>query len=620
MKKIATLLSIAVFVIVFYTAYAKVLELFSPSAEFVYGLKTTSITKVVYLDEADSRRLPVNQSSVVLFSVHSDTSMLERIFKTAGISYYVVHSLKEITKAKILFLDLSMNKPVTFEEDELRSLYRFVAKGGVVIANDALATRYGALKELFGYKSFTSGKKHKKLILKHHKYFNYMRAPEEHEYILSTLDRAPYTNVIEVGHAKVIATYEDQQAAITLNDYQKGHAVMLGVSLFDLRFRNLFGKDYNANQQYANGYEPLSDMIVFLLKGIYTTTLKSTLMLNTAPSTNRATVLITHDVDYEYSMQNIEKFVALEDDLGIKTTYTIQTKYLKDYKDNPFFKQDTLHYLLNAQEKGYEIASHTVLHTENFFTLKQGDCTEKYPEYKPFSLSEMKDTGEPTLCGELKVSKELLLGSGVKEVVSFRSGHLYYNPHLPQVMEALGYRYSSCFSAEDVLSYFPYRYVYDYKTLQHESKIWELPLTYEDEAFPPLYFRVDKALALFEKLYSHGGVFNLLIHPDLSIARMKNLDLDFERAFISRLPNDVWIDTMQHVGDFWDKRDRLVFRYNVTDTTLDLTLYSPVAVKDVSFILSGFHLAQGQSGVRLKDDLMVLDVKKGQNHWTLKRD
>ena len=343
-------------------------------------------------------------------------------------------------------------------------------------------------------------------------------------------------------------------------------------------------------------------------------------MLNTAKGANHASVVITHDVDYEYSMKNIEKFVALEEAQKVKSTYTIQTKYIKDYKDNPFFKADTLQYILDAQAKGFEVASHTVLHTENFFTLPKGDCKEHYPEYKPFSMSALKDSGHPTLCGELKVSKELLLGSGIKEVVSFRSGHLYYNPNLPQVMESLGYRFSSCFSAEDVLSYFPYRYVYDYKTLSHESKIWELPMTYEDEAFPPLYFRVDQALKLFEKLYRHGGVFTLLVHPDLTVSKLKNLDLDFQRSFVEQLPDDVWIDTMKAVGTYWDQRDRIVFRYNVSHNKIDLTLFSAVDMKDVSFVLTGVQLHPGQSGVQLKGDLMLLNIKKGLNHWELKRD
>ena len=620
MKKIITFLLLLFFVLMIYTVLSKGIDLFSPKEEFIYNLKSAPITPVSYLHEANSRQLPIDKNTIALYSVHQDTSMLERIFKTAGIPYYVCTSMEEIKQAQILFLDLSMNHPVTLTQRQIDQLYDFVAKGGIVIGNEVLATRYGALKALFGYRSYTPSKEHRALHLKHSPYFTFLNQPEERSYQLSTLQQAPFTNAIEVGTAKVLATYEDTQAAITLNHFHKGEAILLGVSLFDLRYRNLFSKDYEANVEYANGYEPLSDMIVFLLKGIYTKKLKTSLMLNTAKGANHASVVITHDVDYEYSMKNIEKFMALEEAQKVKSTYTIQTKYIKDYKDNPFFKADTLQYILDAQAKGFEVASHTVLHTENFFTLPKGDCKEHYPEYKPFSMNALKDSGHPTLCGELKVSKELLLGSGIKEVVSFRSGHLYYNPNLPQVMEALGYRFSSCFSAEDVLSYFPYRYVYDYKTLSHESKIWELPMTYEDEAFPPLYFRVDQALKLFEKLYRQGGVFTLLVHPDLTVSKLKNLDLDFQRSFVEQLPDDVWIDTMKAVGTYWDQRDRIVFRYNVSHNKIDLTLFSAVDMKDVSFVLTGVQLHPGQSDVQLKGDLMILDIKKGLNHWELKRD
>lgn len=618
-KSIVSAFSLLLIGLILYAITTKSIELFSPSAEFVYGLKSGIIEPVSYLPETDSKRLPMDANTIALYTVHQESSMLERIFKTAGLPYRRCDTLEEIGDAPILFLDLSMNHPVTLSKRETQLLYDFVAKGGTVVGNEVLATRYGALKALFGYKGYTPSKEHRQLLLKHSPYFLFLDQTEERNYRLSGTNRAPYTNSIDVGTAKAIASYEDGTAAITLNRYKRGEAILLGISLFDLRYRNLFGKDYNANKQYANGYEPLSDMITFLMQGIYAKKLDASMTLNTAKGAHRASVVITHDVDYEYSMKNIEAYVALEEEQSTKATFTIQTKYIKDYKDNPFFHSGTIPYILDAQKKGFEIASHTVLHTENFFTLPQGDCQESYPQYKPFSQSALEDSGEPTLCGELKVSKELLLGSGIKEVVSFRSGHLYYNPKLPQVMEQLGYRFSSCFSAEDVLSYFPYRYVYDYATLSHESKIWELPLTYEDEAFPPLYFRVDDALKLFEKLYRHGGVFTLLIHPDLTRSRLKNLDIDFQEAFVAQLPDDVWIDTMKAVGTFWDQRDRIVFRYNITKKKLTLDLYSAVKMEGLGFKLRGFQLKTESDDVRIDKELLIVDVKKGMNHWELER-
>ncbi len=614
-KRTVFILFLIGIILIIMTVFTKSFDLVFPSEEFIYELKTSPVSAVTYLPEADSRRLQLDKKSIAIYSVAEETSMLERIFKTAGLPYRICHSLDELKNAPILFLDLSMNRPVTLNDKQLKQLYRFVAQGGILIGNDVLATRYGALKELFGYRNYQPTRAHKQLLLKNSSYFSYLDQPEERKYQLSGISQAPYTNSIELGSAKAIANYEDGSTAISLNHYKKGEALLLGISLFDLRYRNLFSKDYNANRQYANGYEPLSDMIVFLLKGIYTKKLKQSLMLNTAKGANHATVIITHDVDYEFSIQNIETFVALEEKQSIKSTYTIQTKYIKDYKDNPFFKPDTLHYILDAQAKGFEIASHTVVHTENFFTLSKGDCNEQYPLYRPFSMSENEDSGSATLCGEIKVSKSLLLGSGIKEVVSFRSGHLYYNPSLPQVLEKTGYRFSSCFSAEDVLSYFPYRYVYDYKHLSHESKIWEFPLTFEDEAFPPLCFRVDDALSLFKKLYNRGGVFTLLVHPDLAYLRLKNLDIDFQEKFIEALNDDVWIDTMKAVGTYWDQRDRLVFRYNIAHKKLHLKIYSPVVMQDVSFLLNGLSLRVDTESASIKDDLLIVNVKKGINNW-----
>jgi len=269
---------------------------------------------------------------------------------------------------------------------------------------------------------------------------------------------------------------------------------------------------------------------------------------------------------------------------------------------------------------GFEIASHTVLHTKNFFKLPEGNYTERYPAYRPFSLGDRKDTGNPTLGGELKVSKELLLGSGIKSVQSFRSGELLYNPKLPQAMERLGYRYSSCFSAEDVLSYFPYRYIRNYSDLSGESPIWELPLVYEDEAFPPLYFRTDEALELQKKIHENGGVFTMLIHPDLTRSRLKNLDLSFLESFVKGLPKEVWIDTMGHVGEFWDRRDRIVFRYETTAKSIILTIYSAESIKGVGFDLHHLGLdTHGVPSARLSGDRLILDISKGVSRWEFNR-
>jgi len=589
---------------------------------FVYGLKTKQAQKIDYFDNSNPNILPNNTNSVAVFSAHKDTSSLEEVFKIAGIPYIICNKLEDANQSKILFLDFDVNKKTIFNKNELDYLNRFVSNGGIVIGNEIEGINHNLFGNIFGnigYKKIVPSRRHKQFYLSTSSYFKYLDLDEEKTYTLSTLKSAPYTNTIIRTTAMSLAKYEDTTTAISINRYGKGKAILLGISLFDLRYRNLFGKDYNANKKYCNDFEPLSDMPVLFLKGIYEEEIKKTLTLATAPNGYRSSFVVTHDVDYIDSIPNMEKFITMEKELGIKSTYFIQTKYLADNKDQAFFYGDNLDTIVNADKDGFEIGSHTVVHTKNFFKLKEGNYSEMYPSYRPFSLNDKVDLNRPTVSGELKVSKELLEGIGVKNIVSFRSGELMYNPKLPTAMEKLGYRYSSCFSAEDVLSYFPYRYKINYAYLQNRSYIWEIPLSYEDEEFPPLYFRVDKALAIFEKIHNNGGVFNLLIHPDMTISRLKNLDIYFEKSLIEKLPKDVWIATLRDIGAFWDKRDRIVFRYYLIKNILVLKVYSPADIHGVAFDMHNIKLNSLQNkNVKIVNNKIIVNIKKGFNSWLLK--
>jgi len=615
--KITKILFLVFKIFIVVAIVAKIIDYMSDYTTFVYGLKTKPVQKVSYLPDSNSTLLPMDKNTVAIYSVRKETDSLEEIFKIAGIPYRVCDTLKDANQSKILFLDWDINKRGLLEDSQVAFLDHFVSHDGILIGNET--GNLPQLKKIFGYKKILPSKNHNSFSIRDSIYTKYLDQREERYYTLSHLKQAPYTNTIVRTTAKPLALFDDQTTAISINRYKEGKAIMLGISAFDLRYRNLFGKDYNANKKYCNGFEPLSDMLVLLLKGMYEAEVKQTLTLATTPYEYRSSLVVTHDVDYIRSIPNIKKFIDMEKTLGIRATYFIQTKYLTDDKDQAFFYGDNLDTIINADRDGFEIGSHTVLHTKNFFTLPEGNYSESYPGYRPFSFDEKKDLNNPTLSGELKVSKELLDGLGIHSVLSFRSGELIYNPKLPAAMERLGYRYSSCFSAEDVLSYFPYRYKREYAALTNESFIWEIPLAYEDEEFPPLYFRVDKALALFDKIHKNGGVFNLLIHPDMTISRLKNLDIYFEKSFIKKLPKDVWISTLRDIGVFWDKRDRVVFRYHLDKDLLQLDIYSQADIDGLAFDMH--HIALDPNAnhhVKTENHKLILNVKKGLNHWALK--
>ena len=621
MRKISKfLLKNGLFFFVLWLLYAFISDIWNTAPDFAFGLKTKEAKPVSYLPERKARAFPPDSSIVAYFSDKHPFQTGE-ILQTMGIPNYRCKRLSDANGSKILLLSVDPDDLPEFDKKSLEFIQEYVKNGGTIVSDSGFL---GYLDEddedfdftkFFGLKRVIPTQKHTELILAKSPYFKYFNRPEEKEYRLASSPGKIWSNTLVLKDAKALAFYEDNSVAISSRRFGKGEIILLGLHLYDLRFRNLVGRDFNANRVYINHFEPFSDFVPLFLKGLYQKRLKRGFTLSTAPKSYRATVMITHDVDFVDSIVNMKKFYDLERKEGVLATYNIWTKYLKDDKDVPFFYSKYLGNLLEAQKLGFEMGSHTVEHSANFDKFPKGTCKEFYPLYRPFSISYTKDSGNPTVCGELKVSKELLLGAGIKKVVTFRSGELLYNKVLPEVMERFGYRYSSCLSAEDILSYFPYRYMYDYYTLRRPSKIWEFPLVYEDEKLPPLIFRVDQALELVNKIAENGGMFPVLIHPDLTWWKLKNFDLLFLKKFLEGLPKDVGAFTMGAYGEFWDYRDRVVFHYNITPKSVEVTLWSP---KNFTLALEpfGWHWRDKiGKGYKIKNGRIVLKLKEGINRW-----
>jgi len=128
-------------------------------------------------------------------------------------------------------------------------------------------------------------------------------------------------------------------------------------------------------------------------------------------------------------------------------------------------------------------------------------------------------------------------------------------------------------------------------------------------------------LKLFKKIYDNGAVFTILDHNDMTWWKLKNFDPDFIRDFITGLPEDVWIDTLAHVGAFWDRRSRILYRYRIDPTAhqLILTTVSPVPVSGISFVPHGFDPAPDAlpPRVRLQHGKLILDLPTGTHTWRI---
>jgi hypothetical protein len=322
------------------------------------------------------------------------------------------------------------------------------------------------------------------------------------------------------------------------------------------------------------------DVLLRTLKQIYVNASPVAVTLGTVPYNKSLSLIITHDIDYIKSIENAETYAAMEQQMGVRATYFIQTKYIRDWNDDIFFNSKTLPYLRKIQQAGMEIGSHSVAHSAVFSQLPLGTGNEKYPDYRPF-VQDRTNVYNASILGELRVSKFLLESHFPGTVVtSFRPGHLEQPFTLPEALLAANYLYSSSVTANNVQTHLPYMAMYG-RGFDSKTTIVELPITIEDEIGIPLLNRLDSALLVAEKLANYGGFMNVLIHTDATGQK-----LEFEKRLLIALQKKAWMSTINEFGKWWALRNELIITANETNgLEVSVTNPSPAAIDGVCLLL-----------------------------------
>jgi hypothetical protein len=349
-----------------------------------------------------------------------------------------------------------------------------------------------------------------------------------------------------------LAIYEDGAAAITHRSYGTGQAYAFGLDLGFLLQTGYGNREEGIARSYVNEYEPTLDVMLRLLDGIYRNGERNAVTLATVPWDKSLAVMITHDLDYTQSVLNSRPYADFEESNGVRATYFIQTKYIRDFNDAVFFNEQGVALLRELASRNIiEVASHSVSHSPLFHRFPMGSGNEEYPTYRPFVVDPVTTRGGSIL-GELRVSKFLLerfLGQG--EVLSFRPGHLS-NPYgLPEALVATGYRFSSSVTANNSLTHLPFQLNYS-RTQLAETEIFEFPVTIEDESLPPLGERLHEAIDLARKLSLYGGSCVVLIHTNTLGHK-----LGFERDFVNAVRAFSWFGTLSEFGKWWSARNNV---------------------------------------------------------------
>jgi hypothetical protein len=295
----------------------------------------------------------------------------------------------------------------------------------------------------------------------------------------------------------------------------------------------------------VNTFEPGADVWMLLLRAWYEANSPDAVRVASIPNGQSSVLLLSHDVDWENSFAQMLDYARMESAHHARSTFFIQTKYVSDANSVSFFFGQDLDYLGKVSAMGATIGSHSVIHSRGFNAFNLGDGAEAFPAYQPRGTGFDSATGA-TVFGEVRVSKSLLDGNlPGHHTVFFRAGHLRVPNSLPEALQRTGYLFDSSFTANDLLTNFPFALPLGLG-FEEESGLYEFPVTIEDEEKPPLLERVDKIMDVIQANAENQGITVVLIHSNAMQDK-----LSAEQKMLEKLPPQVTATDMESYARFW---------------------------------------------------------------------
>jgi hypothetical protein len=488
-----------------------------------------------------------------------------------GIPFFVTQDMERALRHRLVILYPSVDGR-TLSDQEMNELRSHVEGGGSVFAVNVLA---GSAKLLFGFKDVLPSRRRYRVTFTagSDAILRYLNRPEELEAPLGSPQAGDifWTNgYVADAHAAVLAQFEDGTAAVLANRLGKGTTYLAGVSYHDVVLRNQVNRDFNAERHYVNNFEPGADVWMLVLRAWYESSQPDAVRLDTMPAGKSSVLLLSHDIDWENSFHPALDFARVEKQHATSSTFFVQTKYVSDANSKAFFFGEDLADLRLISAEGFSIGSHSIIHSRGFNKFDLGSGEETFPSYQPRGTGFESSTGA-TVFGEVRVSKELLDGNlPGQNTTFFRAGHLRVPPSLPEALQRSGYEFDSSFTADDVLSNFPYRLPLGLD-FDEDSGLYEFPVTFEDEE-SPLAGRIDQTLDVIRANAENGAVSVLLIHPNQTGDK-----LAAEEQLLQRLPSDVPAEDVLTFARFWRVRDRLQWKAVISRGSVVLAVRSAEA-------------------------------------------
>ncbi len=467
---------------------------------------------------------------------------LARGLKSHGIPFRMTTSAQSALQHKVVFA-YPMISGRTLKPADLTALAKHVHEGGHLLAFDVQG---GGLESLFGIASAPAPVPADVLI-----WSAAAVVPQERETRISRAGTEAAVGALAYSEStgEVLARYPDGQAGLICRR-PVGRACVLGVDIGALTQRAYNGRGEGIGRSYVNAYEPSLDTLYAWLADFYVEGEPMPLLIDTAPPGKDVSIILTHDIDFTKAVASAHRTAdALKAD-GVSGTFFFQTKYMRDFNDDVFFRNETLGDVKGVLANDMEIGSHSVAHANSFKDFEFGTGAESYPDYRPFVQSRERARGGSVL-GELRVSKFLLERLAGANVVSFRAGHLSNPFRLPEGLAATGYLNDSSLTANAALTHLPFQLTVG-RGDGALAPAYEFPVTIEDEAAPRLSERLGAANDLIGAIARMHGLVVVLMHPDPA-----GETLAFERSLVARWRDRAWFATMTEFADWWRARDAL---------------------------------------------------------------
>jgi hypothetical protein len=523
----------------------------------------------------------------------SSTFSVEQALQVAGIPYIVTTDIASATQYAMVVTSSYFPDTSKFINANGTVLRNYVNSGGVLVAANIKSS---SLNDLFGIETVarTAGRYSMSWQMETGDHaLRYFDDPYEqtinfafdYETVGASIPTRGYalsSACQQAGTCKVLAKFDDGSAAVIKNSYGAGKVYTLGFSYTDIIVRNMMNRDGDhAQRAGSNEFEPAVDVFELFFRAVYLDNVAYGVWKHTSLHDSQATVMLTHDVDCATGMQLMNEFAAMENAKGVPASYNITTHYLQDDQLSPFYSNYFDKVLELAARPGVSIQSHSVGHFPDFADQSvfpvgaAGNTKENYRPYCDGTETDCSTTGG-TVYGELEVSKALLEDEiAAPQLKTFRSGYLAFNNYQIQVLEQLGYLYDSSYSANDVLTNFPYLLKYNRRFSDRTANVYEIPVTISDSGsnsgkpaadYPAI---VAKWLDVTARNAANSAPTTLLVHPnrDYKIAAQEDYITSLQNS-----PVKYYITTMEEFGDFWRERAAVNFTSSVDGDELTITL------------------------------------------------